>query len=477
MTLNATLKTPPGPAPAKNLLAILRFFRDFKEDLVGVMLDGFKTYGDVHQFEIGSDLQVQVAHPDHIQQVLVTQAAKFSKDGTYTDEARGLARFLGAGLLTANGDFWKRQRKLMNPAFHHQRIQSYADIMIRDTRDMLDSWARVLDHGDGHANFDIDREMMHTTLKIVVEALFGTDISDDADRIGWAVNVMQEFSGTPQVIPSWIPTPLELRVRRAIRMLDDIIYRMIASHRPDAEQRTDLLSMLITAETEDGERMTDKQIRDEIVTLFLAGHETTANTLNWTWMALAQNPDVEAKLHAELDTVLGGAAPTIADLKRLPYTEMVIKESMRLYPPAFMVSRLALEDIEIGGFRVPKGATVGVVSIVAHRDPRWWGEDAAAFRPERFAPENEKSFPRYAYLPFGGGPRVCIGSMFAMMEAQLMLAFVAQNHTLRLLPGQQVRFDAKITLRPRGGLPMRVSRRDQHPISADQTLVTVPAGA
>jgi cytochrome P450 len=455
-----TLKTPTGPAPAKNIFAMLKFFAQFKEDLVGVMLNGFKQYGDVHQFEVGDQIQVQIAHPDHIQQVLVRDAAKFVKDSNYTDDARGMARFLGKGLLTANGDFWKRQRKLMNPAFHHQRVQSYVETMCSHTDALNESWARKLDANGGRATFDIDKEMMYTTLKIVVEALFGEGMSDeDAETIGWAVNVMQDFTGELQILPSWIPTPLERRTRRAIRSLDAIIYRMIAANRPDAETRTNLLSMLITAETEDGERMSDKQIRDEIVTLFLAGHETTANTLNWTWMALSQNPEVEAKLHAEIDSVLGGAPPRMADLKRLPYTEMVIKESMRLYPPAFMVSREATEDVDIGGYRVPKGAVVGVVSIIAHRDPRWWGEDAMTFRPERFAPENEKSFPRYAYLPFGGGPRVCIGSMFAMMESQLMLASIAQRYTLRLSEGQSVRFDAKITLRPRGGLPMRVERR------------------
>jgi cytochrome P450 len=205
--------------------------------------------------------------------------------------------------------------------------------------------------------------------------------------------------------------------------------------------------------------MTDVQVRDEAITLLLAGHETTANALNWTWYLLAQNPDKEALLHDELDRVLGGRAPTLADLKQLPYTEMVVKESMRLYPPAYSFGRMSIEDVNIGGYDLPANCDINIFSYTAHRDPRWWDEPEA-FRPERFSPENEKLIPRYAYFPFGGGPRICIGNSFAMMEARLMLATMAQQFQLRLKPGQKVELDPLITLRPLGGMHMRVEQRE-----------------
>jgi cytochrome P450 len=449
------LKYPPGPKPVKSLPGLLRFAGEFNRDSIGFISDGFREYGDLHRFEIMGGLQYQLAHPDHLRRVLVEEADKFAKDSQYTDDKRGLARFIGSGLLTSNGDFWKRQRKLMTPAFHHQRIVGYASTMTRHTAAMLDRWTQRTP-----GTLNIDAEMMHTTLLIVVEALFGADLSEESiQRVGDAMATLDDFSASMNLLPTWVPTPLELRVRRALRELDSVIYPLIHERRAAGELRHDLLATLIEAETEDGERMSDKQIRDELVTLFLAGHDTTANTLNWTFYLLAQNPRVEARLHEELDSVLGGQTPTVEDLKRLPYAEMIIKESMRLFPPAFAFSRVALEDVEVGGYIIPTGATVGIMSCVTHRDPRWWGDDAADFVPERWMPEREKLIPRYAYLPFGGGPRVCIGNMFAMMEAQLLLSMIASRYTLRLHPGQVVERSAKLTLSPKNGLPMIVTQR------------------
>jgi cytochrome P450 len=441
----------PGPAPITSVFGVLRFFRRFQQDAIAVISEGFQQYGDLHVIRVGEVTQYQLAHPDHLHTVLVKEAAKFGKDTDYTDPKRGLARFFGNGLLTSNGEFWKRQRKLMQPAFHHRRIESYAETMTDKTLTMLESWP------DG-AVIDVDQQMMQATLLIVVKTLFDTDAGTDIKRVSHAMDVIQEYVGSPHLLPAWIPTPLELRARRALRDLDDVVYRLIRTRRAEASQG-DLLSMLLEARDEDGNGMTDRQLRDELVTLYLAGHETTANTLNWTWVLLAQHPEIEAKLHAEIDTVLQGRAPTLADLKSLPYTEMVIKESMRLYPPAFSFGRAALEDVEVGGYTIPQGATVGIMSFITHRDPRWWGADADQFRPERFSPEREGDIPKYAYLPFGGGPRICIGNMFAMMEAQLMLATIAGRFTLRLTPGQVVQPDARLTLRPKGGLPMFVQRR------------------
>jgi cytochrome P450 len=444
----------PGPAPINSVFGVLRFMRRFQNDAIGIFTEGFKKYGDLHVFRVADLTQYQLSHPDHIHTVLVTESAKFGKDSEYTDPKRGMARFFGTGLLTSNGEFWKRQRKLMQPAFHHKRIEGYAATMSEKTLKMIEGWP------DG-AVIDVDHQMMQATLMIVVKALFDADAGADLERVSHAMDVIQEVTGSPRLLPPWVPTPLELRARRALRDLDDVVYRLIRSRRAEGESssRGDLLSMLLEARDDEGNGMTDRQIRDELVTLYLAGHETTANTLNWTWMLLAQHPEVEATLHAELDLVLAGRAPTLADLKALPYTEMVIKEAMRLYPPAFIFSREALEDVQVGGYVLPKGATVAIVSYITHRDPRWWGADADQFKPERFSPERDKSFPKHAYIPFGGGPRVCIGNMFAMMEAQLMLATIASRFTLRLLPGQVVEPDAKLTLRPKGGLPMLVQRR------------------
>jgi len=263
-------------------------------------------------------------------------------------------------------------------------------------------------------------------------------------------------------LPGWVPTPAEFQIRQSLADLDDTVYRLIRERRQSGEDRGDLLSMLILTEDENGERMTDQQVRDEAVTIFLAGHETTANTMNWTFMLLAQNPGVAAKLHAELDTVLGGRLPTLEDLRNLPYTEMVIKESMRLYPPAWGVGRVATVDTEVMGYTIPRGASIGVSFYHIQRDPRWW-DDPQTFKPERFAEGGEHR--KYTYLPFGGGPRVCIGNSFAMMEAQLLLATFAQQWTFDLLPDQVVVPEPRITLYPRDGLPMRAYQRQQQAIT------------
>jgi cytochrome P450 len=257
----------------------------------------------------------------------------------------------------------------------------------------------------------------------------------------------------------WIPTPNNRRIRRATAVLDDVVLGIIAQRRASAvggrvEDTGDLLSMLLLAENEDGRAMDDRQIRDEAVTLFAAGHETTSNALSWTWYFLAQNPDVEARLHAEVDAVLDGRPPTVDDLKNLPYTEMILKESLRLRPPAWgLAGRTVLEETEIGGYTIPAGSTIFISPYQLHRLPEYF-PDPERFDPERFTPENEKKLPRYAYLPFGAGPRVCIGNSFAMMEAHLILATVAQHVRLELVPGQEVEMAPLITLTPANGLKM-----------------------
>jgi cytochrome P450 len=279
------------------------------------------------------------------------------------------------------------------------------------------------------------------------------------ERVASAVDNFQEMMNDPTLIPRWLPTPKNMRHRRALETLDEIVYGFIRERREHMEDKGDLLSMLLlSVDEEDGTGMNDKQVRDEAVTLFLAGHETTANALNWTWYLLSNNPQVEAKLHHELDTVLGGNPPTLADLRRLPYTDMVIKESMRLYPPAWSIGRAAAVDTEVMGYTIPKGSNVNIVTHRVQRHASIWS-NPNDFIPERWLAENSENIPRYAYLPFGGGPRVCIGNSFATMEANLLLATIAQSYQLRVKDGANIVPQPFITLFPRDGMPMRIEKR------------------
>lgn len=447
------MSLPPGPPPVKGLLNTIRMINDIKrQTMLGYFTERFGEYGDIFRMQFGEANVMFVADPEAIYEIVVEKAKQFYKGADYRNRQSGLARFLGNGLLTSDGEFWKRQRKLVAPSLHAKRIEAYAEIMTEVTERTISQWR------DG-TELDIDQEMMHATLEIVGKALFKVDVSRDAERVGGALTVIQERMGGFTIIPAWVPTPDKMRVSRAVRALDDLVYGIIGERRESGEDYGDLLSMLLLARDDDGNGMTDEQVRDETVTLLLAGHETTANALNWTFMLLAQNPDAEARLHEELDAVLGGRTPTLADLKQLPYTEMVVKESMRLYPPAYSFGRMAIENVNIQGYDVPANTDINIFGIIAQRSPKWWDEPMA-FRPERFSPENEVKIPRYAYLPFGGGPRVCIGNSFAMMEARLMLATIAQKYQLRLKPGQKVELDPLITLRPLGGMHMRVEQRE-----------------
>lgn len=460
---------PPGP-PDIGDSKIEQFltYRKFLKDPLSRVTSWIAEYGDIIHYKVGRHHQYFTANPEMIREVLVRQADIFIKGPDYTHEKSGLARFMGQGLVTSNGAFWKRQRRLTQPAFHTKRVTAYADTMVDYALERMDDWR------DGQT-LDVDEEMMLLTLMIVGRTLFDADASTTANQVKKAVEVVQKASNTANLLPHWIPTPLRIRSQRANATLDEIIYGFIEQRRATGEDRGDLLSMLLLSEDEDGERMTDKQVRDEAVTLFLAGHETTANALNWTWWLLAQNPAVEARLHQELDDALAGNPPTLRDLKRLPYTDIVIKESMRLMPPVWSIGRVNREATEVMGYSFPERSGIQICIYCAHRHPDFW-EKPDDFIPERWEQPDIHDIPKYAYLPFGGGPRICIGSSFATMEANLLLATMAQRFQMRLIDGVEIVPQPFITMFPRDGLPMRLEKRALPPTpQPEKTLMETAA--
>ncbi len=432
---------------------LLGVMKDYTRDRLGFLASAVRDYGDVVQFRFGPFPAVILSNPHDIHQVLVTDAKKYIKPRL---SKLILGRFLGDGLITSDGEFWKRQRRLAQPAFHSKRIENYAQVMVEQTCRIINEW------GDGQIR-SIDHDMMKLTLVIVAKTLFDADVTAAAADVYEAMEIIQEtsnakFNSLIPPLPQWIPTPSNRREVAAIRVLDRVLTNVINQRRNTKEDRGDLLSMLLLAQDEDGAGMTDRQVRNEAMTIFLAGHETTANNLIWTWYLLSQNPDAEARLHDELDTVLGGQVPTLSALQQLPYTAMVIRESMRLYPPAWGFGREAVADVEIGGYTVKKGVPIFILPYLIHRDARWF-EQPECFLPERFAAGYEERIPKYSYLPFGGGPRICIGISFAMMEAQLLLAAIASRYRLVLQPGHLVEPEPLITLRAKYGLKMTLQKR------------------
>ena len=439
-----------GPTPGGRWTSLFQQ-APFLFDPLGVVAGRFARFGDLYRVQTRDGALFVLRHPDHLRDVLVTHAAKYTK----THSAfRQLARVLGDGLLTSDGAAWQRQRRMVQPAFSRARMESYADAMVAEAARTVGGWR------DGEAR-DVSVDMMELTLRVVGRTLFGHDASGDVGEVAAAMRDFQELASRPDLLPAWMPSPARRRLARAVASLDRIIHDMIATRQGGAAG-DDLLQMLVDATDAEGDggRMSLREVRDQLVTLFLAGHETTSHALTWTLYLLSQNPGAEAALHAELDAVLGDRLPTLADLDAMPYTEQVIKESMRLYPPVYMVARQAAEDTEIGGHPVPKGSEVVLWIYMTHRDPRWF-PDHAAFRPERFAPEAEAALPRLAWLPFGAGPRACIGRGFAMMEAKLLLAVMARRHRLSLVPGHRVEVQPRVTLMPKHGMRMTVHVRSR----------------
>jgi len=437
----------PGSKTPKTFFEKLNRIRALSNDAIGLLGDEFKQYGDMTGSTFAGHDQVNITNPNIIHEILVTQQSKFIKDEGYTNPKTGLARFLGNGLITSNGDYWKRQRKLAAPALHHKRIANYAETMVKFTEDLLAEWK------DGD-HFDMAAQLKKLTMSIVARTLFNTSIGDETKRIGVALLAVQEVAGGVPILPPWVPTPAELRARKAKVYLREIIMRMIKDRRESGEDGGDLLTMLLLSRGEDGEQMTDQQALDEALTLFLAGYETTSNMLTWCFYELARNPEIEAKLHAELDSVLAGRAPTMEDFKKLPYTERVIKEALRKYPSAWLIARENTESVRLGEYEFPAGTHFAIMIYHLHHDPRFF-PDPERFDPERFNPENEAAIPKYAYIPFSDGPRICIGNMFALMEGTLCLATIASHYSLALAhPDHVAKMIPRLTINVAGGLPM-----------------------
>jgi cytochrome P450 len=394
-----------------------------------------------------------IFNPADIESLLTTQARSFRKAASLRSPF--FHRLVGNGLVTSEGDFWRRQRRLAQPAFHRHRISSYGDVMVRYADRTLQNWQPGEER-------DISQDMTRLTLEIVVKTLFNADVSNDADHVRQVLSeIVKPFAS--QATVKWIldnrlPTPAHRRYSNAVKEIDEIVFRIIAERRATGYDQGDLLSMLLQAQDEDGTQMTDTQLRDEVMTLFLAGHETTALALSWSWYLLATNPDSERKFHDELDQVLAGRIPEVSDLPKLTYTEMIAKEAMRLYPPAYAIGREAIEDCELGGFRVPRGTQLFAFQWTTHRDPRFFA-DPDKFEPERWIAERVERLPRYAYFPFGGGPRQCIGNYFAMMEIVLLLATIGRRFKFSLVPDHKVEVLPVLSLRPKNGIRVVVHDR------------------
>jgi cytochrome P450 len=450
---------PKAPSPRPHLIA--GHFPYLRRDPLAFLTLCAREYGDFVPLRFFTQRAALLGNPAYIERVLVTHQQQFTK----SPGLRRNRRLLGNGLVASTGEVWRRQRRLMQPAFHRQRLPSYAEMMVAYAERMLAGWQ------SGEVR-DLHAEMMRLTLEIVAQALFGADVADEAARVGAALTAAlerfgQRMSSLLVLLPENTPTPGNRRFERAARQLDEVIYGIINRRRIGGQAGDDLLALLLRAQHEslprgcqgdDGSRLSDCQLRDEAMTLLLAGHETTAIALSWTWYLLSQHPEVEARLLDELRMVLGGRAPTAADLPRLRYAETVVTEAMRLYPPAWVMSRQATENCEIGGHRVAAGTVLLMSQWVLHRDPRFF-DDPGTFAPDRWSDGLAKRLPRFAYFPFGGGPRVCIGSSFAMMEAVLLLATIAQQFRLTLVPGHPVVPWPVVTLRPRYGMKMALHRR------------------
>ena len=441
------------PVPGPGGQPLLGSMFDFQKDRLGFIMGLAREYGDVARYSLAHLTFYQVNHPAGLQHILQDNNHNCVRGAVY-DTFRDM---VGNGLAMSDGDFWLRQRRLMQPVFHRQHVAAFADRMTEAAQAMLTGWVPFERSGQP---IELTREITNLTMKIVTQALFSSAVGDETDAIGRAVTTILEGLAyrfdVPFYPPTLVPTPRNRRFIAAQRLIDQVIYGLIEERRKAPGDHGDLLSLLMEAQDADtGERMMDKQLHDEVLTLFIAGHETTANLLAWAFYLLSTHAHTQRQVHAEVTRVLGARAPTLADLPQLEYTRRVIDETLRLYPPAWIFNRSAVAEDEICGYHIPANAIITVSPYVTHRLPEFW-VNPEGFDPERFAPELAHNRPRFAYFPFGGGPHQCIGQSFALIEAQLVLATIVQRYRLDLLPGHVVAPVAAVTLRPRTGLPMTV---------------------
>lgn len=424
----------------------------FKKDPLNFMTQSHKEYGDCVQMRIGSFPMLLICDPDLIHEVLVTKASSFTKDAAIKNNPE----FFGNGLLRSEGHYWKRQRKLASPAFSPRRLEEYAKQMVELTLAKIAKWQ------DGET-CDIQKEMMQLTLSIAAKTLFDVGLDEnhefeaaleDAQR--YLAERMENF--VMLLLPEWVPFPSNIHLHEAVQKIDKYVYRLIAERRESTEGRQDLLSSLISVRDEDGSALSDQEIRDEVFTLFFAGHETTALTLTWTLYLLSQNRQAEEKLLQEIKELLGGKMPCAHDAHRLDYARRIVMESMRLIPPVWAIGREAAEDCRIGKYQVKKGTSILISQWVNNHEERWF-ENPQSFNPDRWTAEFCDALPKYAYFPFGGGPRTCIGNNFALMEAVLLLACIISDYHLELDPAQKVEFQPAVTLRPKNGVKMTLHKR------------------
>ena len=473
-----TPRRPPGPRGLPVVGTSFMASRDSTQTLTRWARD----YGDIVYYPFFGLRFYLLFHPQHVEQVLLGKTGNFVKGIT----SRANPELFGNGLLTSDGDFWRRQRRLSNPAFHRESIVRYAEITTEEAARLLQGWK------SGETR-NIHNDMMNVTLRIVLRSLFGSDLGESMKVIEPALEAIMVSSSGFHSIAFFLGLPTLTRARhfRAVREIDRVVYALIARGRDklksgegrarDAEQAPaggakDLLTLLLTSRDDDGNSMSDQQLRDEVITLLLAGHETTALNLSWTWYLLAQYPDVEEKLHAELDAVLGGRPPCAADLLKLQYTDRVIRETLRLYPPAWRIFRRTEEPFAVGDYVLPAGSNIVLSQWVTQRDPRWFREPER-FYPDRWSEEAAAKLPRFAYFPFGGGPRVCIGAGFAMMEATLLLATIAQRFRMRLAPNQRIEPLASITLRPKNGIRVELAERAPARVAPNAPAKSAPTSA
>jgi cytochrome P450 len=445
----------PGFPPGPRGYPILGVLPHLRSDPIRTFVDAADRYGDFVHLKAGPYHGFLASDPADIKHVLQDNARNYHKSPLY-DRLRDS---LGNGLLTSEDSFWLRQRRLAQPAFHRQRVLAMAEAMADCTEQMLERWDRTASRGE---TIDIVAEMMALTQAIIVRTMFSTDLGATAAIVNrtWPIinrRIGETFWSTK--LETSLPLPANRRFWGALRELETVVYQIIADRRQTRRDESDLLSMFLAArDDETGAGMTDRQLRDEVLTMLLAGHETTSLALSWTYYLLSRHPDVDQRIADEVDRVIGGERPSFAHIDRLTSTRRTIEESLRLYPPAWGFSRRALADDEVGGYQIPKGSLVFLIPFVLHRRPKLW-PNPDRFDPDRFAPEHESTRPRFAYIPFGGGPRGCIGNQFAMVEAQLIVAAVAQRYRIELVPDQDIRPEPLITLRPAPGIRAILKKR------------------